>query len=455
MATVETNVKHRLELLERTVYALQAQHRLLEYRIQYIEDENRSVPGKTASTVAQFSIFEPVTTTMAPSSSIVTPQPTTRPKNYFSGLTSLAASEDATKGQPPGAVTGLSNKFSFLSILDEPGPLGSPTSSPSRQHRESAVDQIALCLTPCREGPSKTTRDETNTSISNGSVHQENEPNKASSGGPISVFVSSTSSKPDYFATKKPRKSGVPWDGTIEWKLIRIFTDRKDEIQAMNNYSLTVGQGALKDQYLFQYGLRYLPRPHDKNTYRTVRVEGLPDDATLDGLLAQVCYGNVYSADLLNTIGIVGYHTARIVFLHQQSALAFCKHVKSNGIFVHGFRVRATMEKTATYPMGKYISDAISHYGCTRCVSISGISDDSVDYVKRLINQTYLKYSIETLIHREDKEELIVRFHSMKSALIAHHEFKTRIRLQGCCVEYRQDPCNRVPVKTAIASGHA
>jgi hypothetical protein len=40
--------KHRLELLERTVYALQAQHRLLDYRIQYMEGENKALRLKAS-----------------------------------------------------------------------------------------------------------------------------------------------------------------------------------------------------------------------------------------------------------------------------------------------------------------------------------------------------------------------------------------------------------------------
>lgn len=44
--TTDPITKHRLELLERTVYALQAQHRLLEYRIQYMERENKNLLQK-------------------------------------------------------------------------------------------------------------------------------------------------------------------------------------------------------------------------------------------------------------------------------------------------------------------------------------------------------------------------------------------------------------------------
>lgn len=46
-------MKHRLELLERTVYALQAQQRLLEYRVQYAEDENQALRQHVASQITE------------------------------------------------------------------------------------------------------------------------------------------------------------------------------------------------------------------------------------------------------------------------------------------------------------------------------------------------------------------------------------------------------------------
>lgn len=43
MADLNSPARHRLELLERTIYALQAQQRLVEYRVQYLEQENQTL----------------------------------------------------------------------------------------------------------------------------------------------------------------------------------------------------------------------------------------------------------------------------------------------------------------------------------------------------------------------------------------------------------------------------
>ncbi|KAL1975453.1 hypothetical protein VTN31DRAFT_3845 [Thermomyces dupontii] len=105
------------------------------------------------------------------------------------------------------------------------------------------------------------------------------------------------------------------WDGSINWKK---------------------QHGELFDED--QSGIRYIPPPEESDVYRTVKIENLPANATMDQVLGQVCYGDVYSAHLLNTAGITGYHTAIIVFLSQREAIDFFKHAKSAGVYVNGVR---------------------------------------------------------------------------------------------------------------------
>lgn len=244
----------------------------------------------------------------------------------------------------------------------------------------------------------------------------------------------------------------IPWDGTIAWKFIRLFKNKEEEKQAMT-YSMGNSDLKLQDEWIFQYGLRYLPRGGDKDIYRTVRIEGLPEDITLDKVLAVVCYGDLFSADLLNTFPIAGYHTARVVFLHQQSAEKFCKHAKK-GVMIKGVRARVTLERTATYPIGLSLSESISKHGCTRCVSISGITEPLLEYVEQLIAESYLKNSVETYFKEHtdmlDEEtaniKICVRFHSMKAAMFACTTFRQDASLKDCIIKYVRDPCNRIPL---------
>lgn len=73
MADLNSPVRHRLEILERTIYALQAQQRLLEYRVQYMEQENQALRQNVSSKTPQatgaggaHAIFQPYTQTLTP-----------------------------------------------------------------------------------------------------------------------------------------------------------------------------------------------------------------------------------------------------------------------------------------------------------------------------------------------------------------------------------------------------
>lgn len=73
MADIKSPLRHRLELLERTIYAVQAQQRLLEYRVQYMEQENQTLRQSVSSNTPQASgasdghaLFQPYMQTPTP-----------------------------------------------------------------------------------------------------------------------------------------------------------------------------------------------------------------------------------------------------------------------------------------------------------------------------------------------------------------------------------------------------
>lgn len=243
----------------------------------------------------------------------------------------------------------------------------------------------------------------------------------------------------------------LPWDGTIAWKFIRLFKDKKEEHEAMLN---SIGECDVQDEWFFQYGLRYIPKPNDKDAYRTVRIENLPKNATLDKVIAEIQYGDIFSAEMLDTSSITGYHTARVVFLRQQSALKFCKHVKKKGLKVQGVRAHVTVEKTATYPVGMSLRESIWEYGCTRCLTIAEIPGALLRSVEGIIHGKYVKDSVESC-QREDSDimeqggqrtKYSMRFYSMRAASVAYHEFQKNIFLRNCVVRYEKDPCNSDPL---------
>lgn len=205
----------------------------------------------------------------------------------------------------------------------------------------------------------------------------------------------------------------------------------------------------VQDEWFFQYGLRYIPKPTDKDAYRTVRIENLPEPTTLDKVLAEIHYGDVFSADLLNTLPITGYHTARVVFLHQVSAEKFCKSVKKKSLIIEGVRARVTLEKTATYPISLSMKQAIWG-GCTRCLTIDEVPEALVECIEGVIGGTFLKNSVECYYksycdgsdESMSKLRVCVRFHSMRAASYAFRELQKNIFLRNCILRYDLDPCN-------------
>lgn len=237
-----------------------------------------------------------------------------------------------------------------------------------------------------------------------------------------------------------------PWDGTIAWKFINLFTDKKEEQEAILS---SMDHCDVQDDWFFQYGLRYIPKATDKDVYRTVRIENLPETTTLDKVLSEIHYGDVFSADLLNTLPITGYHTARVVFLHQISAEEFCKSVKKRGLIIEDVRARVTLEKTATYPIALSMKKAIWE-GCTRCLIVDEVPEALVECIEGVIGGTFLKNSVEYyyksycdgLDQSMSKLKVRVRFHSMRAASCAFNELQKNIFLRNCILRYDKDPCN-------------
>lgn len=204
-----------------------------------------------------------------------------------------------------------------------------------------------------------------------------------------------------------------------------------------------------QDDCFFQYGLLYIPKATDKDVYRTVRIENLPETTTLDKVLVEIHQGDVFSADLLNTLPITGYHTARVVFLHQISAEKFCKSVKKRDLIIEGVPARVTLEKTATYPIAVSMKKAIWG-GCTRCLTIDEVPEALVECIEGVIGGTFLKNSVEYyyksycdgLDQSMSKLKVCVRFHSMRAASYAFNELQKNIFLRNCILRYDNDPCN-------------
>jgi hypothetical protein len=234
------------------------------------------------------------------------------------------------------------------------------------------------------------------------------------------------------------------WDGKYQWAMEQLFDDSSEEEVALLNLELP-GHSKPKNQWLFQYGLRYNPPPIESDIYRTVKIEDLSHDVTLDQVLAQVCCGEVYSANLLNTMGLTGYHTAIVIFLYQKHAVDFAQYAQKEGIFVNGTRARISLINTPTYPIPEKLEDGIWRKGATRCIAMGRVDAKILAQIQQELAHSVCKDYIECFEDGWEEGDISIRFHSIKMAGIGFDLFNGRIKYDDCRVHFVNDPCTRKP----------
>jgi hypothetical protein len=236
-----------------------------------------------------------------------------------------------------------------------------------------------------------------------------------------------------------------PWDGEIHWAMDRLFDNQFEEIEAITNRDNALPGTRLVDQWVFQYGLRYIPKPNETNVYRTVKIEGLPLDATMEQVLGQVCCGDVYSAQLLDTKDITGYHTAIIIFLHQHQAENFARYAAKAGISVNDIRLKATLINTPTYPMPAKMEKAIWEDGHTRCVALGNFRPELMETLQFVMQRWIYNEYIECIEDGWEDGKICVLFHSIKIAGAAYDLLNNHPSFHECQIRFAVDPCRRSP----------
>ena len=81
-----------------------------------------------------------------------------------------------------------------------------------------------------------------------------------------------------------------------------------------------------------------------------ITILGLPASITLSTVLNSIKGGAILHHQLLNTLPITGYNTARLVFLHKSSVLVFEEHAQKYPIKFNGLFARVDLVSTPTWP---------------------------------------------------------------------------------------------------------
>ena len=167
------------------------------------------------------------------------------------------------------------------------------------------------------------------------------------------------------------------FEDVVNWKVPAGFTGL-DEKEVHNRRN--------SDAALFyEEGIRFQPGPQCRNAFRTVTVSGIPVGATFRDVTTAIKGGEIQDIQLVNLSGIMsvcGQHrvewhdrtmVARVVFLHENGAIAFHDYSQKTGAYVNGERVFVKIVPTPTWPLNEKLEVLVYEQAATRILFIQGI----------------------------------------------------------------------------------
>ena len=120
-------------------------------------------------------------------------------------------------------------------------------------------------------------------------------------------------------------------DTKILWSMSAlqpVFDDDQQVKQAMQSNGIidrhyaATRKTSTHTTYFWQHPVRFLPSPTEKNLYRTVMIDYIPQGTTYQDVLAHVRTGALESIQLFPPLrGCTDYFTARIVFTYELGAV--------------------------------------------------------------------------------------------------------------------------------------
>ena len=199
----------------------------------------------------------------------------------------------------------------------------------------------------------------------------------------------------------------------------------------------------------FKYGIRYVPKAHEHDVYRTVSISGLQPSVTMIALLEKVRGGMVVDAKLLDTAKITGSNTALVTFYHERSARAYENHAKQYRVAFSDVVAQVAVVSTPTWPMPSNLRTSIKEFGNTRCFEIHNTPRNiSLSSVRQELTASPFIISDSLECMRLGADGVLgLHFSSIRAAAQSFALF--RMRYRGCTVKYIPDPCAQ-PLETLL-----
>lgn len=227
----------------------------------------------------------------------------------------------------------------------------------------------------------------------------------------------------------------VPWDGRVCWTIkgCSVFDSQQEEADALLYRGNFLSQQSLSNRWVFQYGLRYIPTKQETNVYRTVRIEELPTDTTLNNVVPFVP-GNIYSARLFDTAAITGYNTIIVVFVKEQDARDFVRIAKGS-LNVGSTLASVTLVTTPTYPMSPEMDKLIKR-GHSRCVVVSNLGSTTKQDLSRVLDRSAYHSYIEAMEDGPLEGHVSIWFYCIRSASNVSLLLKEHPNFWKCTVSF-------------------
>ncbi|RDW70704.1 uncharacterized protein DSM5745_08215 [Aspergillus mulundensis] len=226
----------------------------------------------------------------------------------------------------------------------------------------------------------------------------------------------------------------VKWYGEISWSLkgTSVFDDAEQELDAFNNRINMLDHRKPYDElWIFQYGLRYMPSAPDENVYRTIRIDDIPLDKTLNNILPLVV-GEIYSARLADTCNITGHNTAMITFISENDAARFVAGAANRTVTLPFGRVVPV--HTPTYPMPADIQKSIMHGGYTRILGMFHPRPTLKMEITRAMTSPYQRHALqlESIVDGPGVGEVSIKMLSVKAAAVVFEWLMNHPTLGKC-----------------------
>lgn len=225
------------------------------------------------------------------------------------------------------------------------------------------------------------------------------------------------------------------WDGRVHWTIkgCSVFDNQQEEAGALLNRANFLRLQSLSNHWVFQYGLRYIPSEQETNVYRTVRIEDLPTDTTLEYVIRLVP-GNIYSARLFDTVAITGHNTMIIIFVEEQDAREFVRLAKGN-LDIGSNLATVSLVNTPTYPMSPEMDKLIKR-GHSRCVVVSNLGTSTKQDLAHVIDKSAYHSYVERMEDGPLEGHVSIRFHCIRSASDMSTHLKGHPMFWNCTVSF-------------------